>query len=704
MQDGIPATLAPYPNATLNISGLSTENVGQVELIAQNMQLTGQWNTQMRGTVTANGAVFSPNGPQIIGTGGINIFYGFNVDYPTLKINKHLSPNNTEFTLPASLNITSAAVQITSDAPRTIVNATINTQSDANSAFINKGQIATIKESIRIEAFNTNDASTALTVNGKLTSDIFINLVTTGQLNVNGQVQAAEIEYEAGNTSTLMHRGHTKATGRPAGMQALRLKGKNVENNGTLLGPSVLISGTNSVQNRFGGFIQSDLVQIESTEGFIRNGSQYPFKQDGVNLLVNPTNTQIKGNFATLDLQFNGLPFENATRVNSVSAFVFGKTIILKAKGRIENINPYFEYTLDASAWLNGIPFSPAKTAQVQVVAENQLKMSTDDFLLNSSAVLGVNNNGAGSIFLVNAPNIRNERYTNQTVITNDGNNTDLHVFSPAGSIYSFAPIVFGITAKGGMFFNNTSYFEALSNATITSKRSAEEAETAQVTNIGMLLTRQETTSITTSKTRAECEKEMGSGYTSEAYDRRCGSGTSTTQYYTSTETKPKGTLFYVAGTTEMPKVNLLNHDMKAELIADQTWKYVGPTGSVANKTDSFGGGCYGCSDWYIKYSVAYSWNTLMSYDATNKTYLFNQQVTSYKILSATQTVGGTTTDISATFNPTNVAKEFKYDVGDTVGQISISVTQYFKDALTSLKNLLTAFTNWLNRCCRFRL
>lgn len=671
---GTPLDLVPFSSTyALAVNGLTTSSVGEVELVAKNIALDGNINTQMRANLNSDGSYqLTPSGGVIVGAGGINLFAGYNLDYQTLTVK---NPNTaSSISLPSSLSMTTQAVRIESAGTLTL-SATINTQSDVNSPAIYRKKLAAIQEAIKIYVLGEQ---AGLNMNGNLISDNLIELKSAGELNVNGNVRSKSINYAAGETAKLNHRGSSQA------FADLILAGGAIENNGQLRSLKVYLAGINDVQNRFGGKILGDVIEISSQKGLVRNGSQYPFKQkDDLPLLVSPTqNANLSGHFATLDLQVNGLPLTGATRVNDLSAFILGKSItIFSSLGNVENINPYFEYTLDPSTWVNGVIFDTVKSSQVQLVADDYLGIRTNNLLLNSSAILGVNNiNGK---FQVNSPYISNERYTTQAEIqqfnsststsTTTGIETDLYTFSPPGIIYSFSPLSFGITITNGGFVNNTSYFEVLNNATITSKTSTT-GETAQVTSIGLQLSRESSGSIINENTTySQCVaklKASTSNVTSEAIGRTCGASSTTYYYSNNVEQSMKGTLFSVAGNLYGASTQFYgtNHDLMNELKNKQIEIY---NNQQATQNVSFTGGYVGGS---------YSYIMQMSLSADKSTYEFYKVITSSNVTCAS--IAQSTCD--------------NYKAGVSTKSSTQSVADYFASLIQSLKTLLTNFANFM--------
>ncbi len=516
-----PGILNLLSAGTLTVNNLSTSVVASLELIAKSVSVNGKINTQLRASYTSDGSYqINPNGSLIVGAGGVNIFAGFNIDYATLTLKKPVA--GASLVLPSTCAITTQAVHIASAAPL-ILSGIINTTSDAVSTANYRSRVAAIEESIEIYALNDN---TDISLNGTLSSDNIIDIQGAGNININGNIKTKTLKMIAGNK--IVQRGTSEFISAVIAASAL-------DNNGKMMGRTLQIATKQELQNRFGGKLLADDIQLSSQYGAVRNGSQYPFKpKDDLPLVLRPDSpTDI--HFGTI----NGIPFTGATKVSDLSAAILGKTITITAASNVENINPYIEYTLDTKTWANGVTFNQDKASQVQLVADNTLKIGSTSFVLNSSAVMGVNN--PEGKFIISAPYITNERYNTQAVvqpfestpagsnITTTGTESALMVFSPPGIIYSFSPLSFYFTIKTGGFINNTAYFEVLNNATFTSNRTANEPETSKVTSIGLALQQQlNGQTITKTWTLRECQAAAGND---EGKSRACTYNLATPTY-----------------------------------------------------------------------------------------------------------------------------------------------------------------------------
>lgn len=618
-----PVNISPV-NPSLLVNGLSTERVASMELIGRHVSLTGQVNTQARGSRLSDGSYqINPGGGLIVGAGGVNIFSGFAMSYPDLRVGAPYSTSSLATN--TSTMISSQAVHIATAKPFRLL-GTVTTKSDVTTAVNYRGKLSAVEESINIYSLGT---SGVLSVEGALYSDKLVDVRSASDLTLSGVVSAAGLIAIAGEGKKLTHgasgsiilpgqaakwlvtREHNKdmvglAECRQKPLKAdgtideakaylclsAFLSGGSVENNGSIKGRSVVVAAIGDLQNRYSGRIVADNIQLSSQQGFIRNGSQYPFKPlaDSPKFLapIDPNNIPL-GTVTINDQLF--LSAQNGAQKVDTSAFIIGKNVILSASGNIENINPYLELTTDTEQWRNGVVFSPAKSARVQVIAEDNLKIESRSYILNSSAYMGVSK--PGGIFYASAPSIANQRYTAQAVVqpfnrtVNSVNNTGLEaalmVYSPQGAIYSFATLQFQLGTLGS-FVNNSSYFEVLNNAVIGSPSDpSKDTQVApemrsKVVNIGLNVDAVVNTSVNTQY--VACIAAMT--YSDEATSRKQYSecqrlyGSITTVAPGTQIEAQQGTLFSVKGSYDSTShLQVTNHDVMGKMKDDVIANYI---------------------------------------------------------------------------------------------------------------------------------
>ncbi len=673
--NNLPGEMKLTSSGTIQISSLTTSGVASFEAIANKIHVNGKIDTQLKGVYASDGTYqISPNGGLIIGSGGVNLFAGFNIDYATLTLKQPLT--NSLLSLPSYSNINTQAVHIAAASP-IIVNGKINTRSDAVSTANYRGKVAAIPESIEIYGLHEN---AEIVVSGELATDGRVDIQSASKVTVNGAVKANI--FDVTSASNFLNRGKAE-------FSEANIAAKSFENNGNLLGVRLLrVAVENELQNRFGGKLLASVIELSSKSGAVRNGSQYPFKsKEDIPMVLRPDAPNNIG-LGTID----GIVYSGATKVSNLSASIVGRSITIDAAGNVENINPYFEYTPDSSAWANGIPFKHESASRVQLVAEDALRIGSNTFVLNSSATMGVNSpNGE---FIIEAPYITNERYNTQAVIqpfteqtisgnttsTTTGTESALLVFSPPGVIYSFSPLGFYFTIKSGGFVNNTAYFEVLNNATFTSQRSESEPETAKVTSIGLMLQQQlssntTTTTVVRTQTVSECQAKAKD----EASSRACVYNPSVTNYKNltgTTEEIMQGTLFSVKGNISGAAADFYgtNHKVIEKLSNEQISAYItantGQTGTFTNEQTGSTGNT-------LKATYAYTQTAQLSQDGK---YI-------YVVKKGTlQSTSGT--------NSGSEADDRFLKSKEAARTTSVSVADFLKAKFAELKAALIAFYN----------
>lgn len=481
-----PATISPISSSSISINNLSAKGIGALELVASKIVLNGETNTQLKANYSGDGSfLLDTAGRYVVGSGSVNLYAGFNFHYKNLDLSTTTS--SATYGIEVRGNIKTLAAKLVSTTP-VYISGSIDTTSDIASATSYQGSIALIEESIKVTTLRTGSS---LIVNGKLYSDNNIQLASAGQLIVNGQVTADSFDGIA--ATKFANSGRISAS-------VANTAAESVDNNGLLNGKIVSVSAEGALLNRFGGKILGETISLTSASGSIRNGSQYPFKPaNDFSLLLTPDS---QDDIDVSSIRVNDISLSGATKVGDLSAQIIGNIVSLKAKVNVENINPYFEYTLDPEAWRSGIAFNTQTADRVQLIADTQLDIHADAYVLNSSAIMGVNE-PAGNFRIVSG-NLANERYTTEAVIqpfereetnstsvtTKTGHESLLVAFSPPGIIYSFAPVGVQFNTLSGVFINNTSYFEVLSSATFIAVDPSKPSEVlpGKITSIGLAL------------------------------------------------------------------------------------------------------------------------------------------------------------------------------------------------------------------------
>ncbi len=561
-------------SSNININSLSAKGVGAVELIAPRVILNGTTSTQLKAAYSNDGSyLLSDSGGLKVGYGSVTVLAGFDFNYKTLDV--YLSGQTNTYGIEQAGTLSSLAVKFVSNSPIKI-SGTIDTTSDIASSTTYNGQLAIVEESIKVSTLNT---SKNIYQNGKLYSDAIVQVASSGELINNGTISSNAFDGTAGGKLTNVGAVNSKT---------IQIAAGSIENNGLLNGRQVFVGADQYIENRFGGRILGYKVALTSDHSYVRNGSLYPFKPKNDFSVVASADTPTDIGLSTM--AFSGVSFQGATKVSNLSALIVGDIVSINAATNVENINPYFEYTLDPEAWRSGIVFNPTKADRVQLVADTALDIHSGTYVVNSSAIMGVND-PAGHFYVI-SPNVANERYTTEVIIepfhrteptstgqtTLNGYESLLVVFSPPGVMYSFAPLGFEFSTTNGGFINNTSYFEVLNDAKFVAKNSDSESVAGKVTSIGLALQEkyQNSSTIVTKSTKG-CTSPFtyyGSGQDAEAQGRlyydTCGTwgNSSSVDLSGQTEEQMKGTLFSVKGDLNGETTGLYgtNHNVIGEL------------------------------------------------------------------------------------------------------------------------------------------
>ncbi|HGF5257930.1 TPA: FhaB protein, partial [Vibrio parahaemolyticus] len=252
-----------------------------------------------------------------------------------------------------------------------------------------------------------------------------------------------------------------------------------------------------SIYNSFGGKVLGKNVTLYSKSGAVINGSLIDkvVYLDDV-LTIGGEGYEVKKQFGIWhELQEKikedkntKTRIANANSASTVSASILADNLTIQAR-RIENINPYRLKKSNSVNWDAGIRVNGIKANQVAIEAERSLKLKASGYVLNSSAIMGLNGGGE---FLVNSPIFSNERYEisfesypyrvveysqddskkNEIGHYTSGTETKILTYSPPGRVFSFGDFQF---SRGGTsdpkkvqsskLFNEVSYFQAFKDA-----------------------------------------------------------------------------------------------------------------------------------------------------------------------------------------------------------------------------------------------
>ncbi|HGF5259024.1 TPA: FhaB protein, partial [Vibrio parahaemolyticus] len=244
-----------------------------------------------------------------------------------------------------------------------------------------------------------------------------------------------------------------------------------------------------SIYNSFGGKVLGKNVTLYSKSGAVINGSRTDkavYLDEA--LTIGGEGYEVKKQFGIWQALKDHSAIKSANSASNLSASILADNLDIQAK-RIENINPYHLEKSNSVNWDAGIRVNGIKANQVAIEAERSLKLKASAYVLNSSAIMGLNGGGE---FLVNSPIFSNERYEisfesypyrvveysqddskkNEIGHYKSGTETKILTYSPPGRVFSFGDFQF---SRGGTsdpkkvqsskLFNEVSYFQAFKDA-----------------------------------------------------------------------------------------------------------------------------------------------------------------------------------------------------------------------------------------------
>lgn len=460
----------------IGIANLSAPGALAVDLAAAMVSMGGTLTTHQKGVANGNnGYEFSENGPLTIGTGGINLYSGnqltWNYESGVVTDVPASAPIGTQYLhanfLTSAFNLQTSSV--------IWVKGSIDTRSDLLASVRYKGQLNITDEVVKLQSYRSN-----------------VVIDSTARINSEGEVSIRSLK-DVYNHSRLLDAATLNV-----------MAGEDFENRGRLYGDMVGVAAAgilnygeieglmsadivgDYVLNSFGGVIAANDVAIES-KGIVLNGSRHPYKHS--NWVKNAIElndgslSDSQAEFGSFYSEGYGALDSSATskqKMNDLSARILANDLKIKAKA-LDNINPYYIYKNTPNAWDNGIPLDRRLAQQVMISAEESMFVELDNALINSSAVMRVNQeSGAMNI---KASVLNNDRYRSvaivdkKTTTVSTGNQTetvsslisDLYYYSPPGVILSFGSFELETSPTGstGGFNNNTSFFEVFGSAGI---------------------------------------------------------------------------------------------------------------------------------------------------------------------------------------------------------------------------------------------
>ncbi|MFW9767145.1 FhaB protein, partial [Vibrio parahaemolyticus] len=370
------------------------------------------------------------------------------------------------------------------------VDADMSTMSDALSTSQHRGKLYAPTEGIFVQSLgkykNPSHQNIHISANAKLSTDNHLSLKSLSTIRIlkQGNKQAKVI----GGDMTLIARNDVHQQGYVAADE-VKVSANQFINNGVVESANIDVETEKSIYNSFGGKVLGKNVTLYSKSGAVINGSRTDkavYLDEA--LTIGGEGYEVKKQFGIWQALKDHSAIKSANSASNLSASILADNLDIQAK-RIENINPYHLEKSNSVNWDAGIRVNGIKANQVAIEAERSLKLKASAYVLNSSAIMGLNGGGE---FLVNSPIFSNERYEisfesypyrvveysqddskkNEIGHYKSGTETKILTYSPPGRVFSFGDFQF---SRGGTsdpkkvqsskLFNEVSYFQAFKDA-----------------------------------------------------------------------------------------------------------------------------------------------------------------------------------------------------------------------------------------------
>lgn len=451
-------TLNVDPRGSVVINNLKGPGLQSLEVITSDLDSSGNIDINSRAfSHPEGGFIFHENGGKVIGSGGINYFVGdFNINYETLKVES----KNRHGGMPRiSGSYSALSMSILSDKNIDIgINTVFSTKNDAVTTSTRNGTVFVPIEGVYIQQIGSGSKVNFL---GSIESDGTVSIKSSGEINGRGNILSSKLLLIA--KDKIFNKGIIESN-------EIKLSSDDFINNGVIQAKRVEIDTLGNIQNQFGGIINATDLNLKSRNGRFINGARTSTNNLSVSTLSRAPSTDI----SSLEI---GLYYDTSMSFSSCNkdceAKIFSENIAIEAKS-IENINPYWLSRPPSNKWDSSITVNNDLANQVSIQAGNSMKLKAEEYILNSSSVLGVEGSGG---FIVNSPIFSNERYRlamsnyiyNKLIVDPEkpksfdtadvGTVSKIVKYSPPGRIYSFSDVkVSG--PENSNFINEVSYTE----------------------------------------------------------------------------------------------------------------------------------------------------------------------------------------------------------------------------------------------------
>ncbi|KZN44989.1 hypothetical protein [Pseudoalteromonas luteoviolacea] len=379
---------------SLNIHNLSAPDAVSVEFHAQTIATSGYIHSLFKASKQGEKHVISSSG--LVGVnGGFSFFAGpltMNYgDHEVVDADETTSSVNTFYG-----NIHGAGISIVSARPVTIGSGSLlSTQSSIvasnyidDNFFVPTGNIDIVTISKKAGYGTVKNA-------GRVFSDTGVNMLGSDIHNT-GAVVGHNLQVVANNLFN--NTGSIEAT------RKLELSSKLIDNRGALYAHTLNAQSDDALFNHLGGRILGNAVSLETS--YFINGS----RQETAPSITKKSNLEFdddlnaSANYGIFNSNAFNAPSVKATEL---SAHINATILSISAK-QVENINPYYKARKNEEIWDGYVHLDYASSRRVSITGQNSLNVLATEYVLNSSAIFGLDNPGE---FVINTPHFQNERY-----------------------------------------------------------------------------------------------------------------------------------------------------------------------------------------------------------------------------------------------------------------------------------------------------
>ena len=469
-------------NGNVQIDGLDAGGVYLLELFAAHMSIDGTVNTKVDVSTNSNGQyVIDPTGNKKLGLGSVELYLGgFDWDYDSRRITGVFRQTSDEIELvslddgfrflnPDYLQGDLESVSVKAHLAKPVVfNGSIDTVVDVLSTTQYKKMLRVNQEGVIIQAYLESDAY--LQTQGLYFKDTNISSEGVVSIKSNEKIGLGfNSEIESPKLEIISLKDID--TGAKIRSDVVEMSANTIRNNGEVHASEGFVALVDwTFHNQYGGKILAKDVQIQSLNGYVQNGSRYPYESRETVKLDQTAQQVAIAPFKTIDLGFYGRLYNqdmsSKEKAENTSAEIIAQNISIKAPA-LENINPYWKKVESEQ----DLELDRIASNQVVISAEQSLDIELSEYLLNTSAIIRVNSEDSKT--RIKADKVVNERYRSTFLLDDFGSDmseliTRAYTYSPPGVIALFGKLE--LEAYTG-FLNDAAYVEIFGDAEFKTPR-----------------------------------------------------------------------------------------------------------------------------------------------------------------------------------------------------------------------------------------